>query len=206
MRHIATGILLSLSVSALASVQDDLSNNLTPQQAMENAAASCGDNGGCLESAIQDMIAAGVDIATVATVAEASGASLTQIISAATAQGVSGADAVQAAASTPSGQDLRAVLVAADTAGVAQTDAVQGAINTGASSSQVMSAAIQARFSPENFIAAITQAETGATGAGNQDGGQQGNQDNQQDQGNQQNNQQQSNQNNGQPQVTVSPI
>ncbi len=100
MRKLFTGILLAAALPAFANIATDLEAGLSADKAIENAVAACGGASDCQDLAIEEALAAGID--------------LDSVISAAIASGVNAADAQQAA--IDAGQNESAVQSAVTTA------------------------------------------------------------------------------------------
>jgi hypothetical protein len=100
MRKLFTGILLAAALPASANIATDLEAGLSADAAIANAVAACDGGATCQELAIEEALAAGID--------------LDSVISAAIASGVNAADAQQAA--IDAGQSESAVQSAVTTA------------------------------------------------------------------------------------------
>lgn len=89
MRKLFTGILLAAALPASASITSDIeAGELATADIINNAIAACGGSASCQELAIEEAVAAGVDITSVVNLAIASGVDAGKAIAAATAAGL----------------------------------------------------------------------------------------------------------------------
>lgn len=156
-KSVFTGIFLSASLSAFASIEQDIKNDISPNQALTNAVALCQGSGSCLQLAVQDLLIAKVDIDTVVSIALSQNISITQISSAAKAQKVSTTQLIEAAIKA----DIPATeaITAASTAALKSGDSVQA----------VMAAAIAAKDKDGNKVDNIDLVQGVTQGAVNAD-------------------------------------
>ena len=136
MRNLFAGILLAAALPASASISSELAaGDASASDIINNAMAACGGSGSCQALAIEDAIAAGVDITTVINIAVASGADATTVIKAASAAGLK------------SGKSVDTVLAAALKAEGVPAETVLGGVTAGAASSGTSVADAQAAVS-----------------------------------------------------------
>jgi hypothetical protein len=141
---LASAIIIAASTSAFADMKADLANGATAADLVTKAVAACGGSNSCQELALEEMLAAGVDIDTVAAAAVDAGMSVTTIVNAAIAADAPAADAITAAtgAAVKAGQSVDAVMAEAQSipgvpADVALAAAGNGAVQGGASQDAV---------------------------------------------------------------------
>jgi hypothetical protein len=141
---LASAIILAASTSAFADMKADIANGATAADLVTKAAAACAGSNSCQELALEEMLAAGVDIDTVAAAAVDAGMSVTTIVNAAIAADVAPTAAITAAtgAAVKSGQSVDAVMAEAQTIpGVPAADAIaaagKGAVQGGADTDTV---------------------------------------------------------------------
>lgn len=141
---LASAIILAASTTAFADMKTDIDNGATAADLITAAVASCGGSNSCQELALQEMLAAGVDINTVAAAAVDAGMSVTTIVNAAIAADATPSAAITAAtgAAVKAGQSVDAVMTEAQSipgvpANVAIAAAGKGAVQGGASQDSV---------------------------------------------------------------------
>jgi len=141
---LASAIILAASTTAFADMKTDIDNGATAADLITAAVASCGGSNSCQELALQEMLAAGVDINTVAAAAVDAGMSVTTIVNAAIAADATPSAAITAAtgAAVNAGQSVDAVMAEAQSipgvpANVAIAAAGKGAVQGGASQDSV---------------------------------------------------------------------
>ena len=141
---LASAIILAASTTAFADMKTDIDNGATAADLITAAVASCGGSNSCQELALQEMLAAGVDINTVAAAAVDAGMSVTTIVNAAIAADATPSAAITAAtgAAVKAGQSVDAVMAEAQSipgvpANVAIAAAGKGAVQGGASQDSV---------------------------------------------------------------------
>jgi hypothetical protein len=145
---LASAIILVASTSAFADVKADIENGATADDLVVQAIAGCAGNGSCEEAALAEILAAGVDIDTVAAAAVNAGMSVTTVVKAAIAAKVDPATAVTAAtsAAVKAGKSVEAVLAEVKSipevpADIAIAAASKGAVQAGASQASVVAIA-----------------------------------------------------------------
>lgn len=145
MRKLLTALLLTASLPAFASIADDVKNDISAADIATTAAEGCAGNAGCLETALQEMLDAGLALETVATAAVLAGISAEAFTNAAQKAGFGGGAALIAF------QNSNA-LINAPASGVnsnAKTPGKPAGSNTGSGSNNRPPATATATTTPE---------------------------------------------------------
>jgi hypothetical protein len=131
---LASAIILAASTSAFADVKADIENGATAADLVNQAIAGCAGSSSCQETALAEILAAGVDIETVAAAAVSAGMSVTTVIKAAIAANIAPAAAVTAAtsAAVKAGKSVDAVLAEVQSIPEVPADVAVAATSKGA--------------------------------------------------------------------------
>ena len=173
MRNLFAGILLAAALPASASISSELAaGDASASDIINNAMAACGGSGSCQALAIEDAVAAGVDITTVINLAIAAGADAKAAVAAASA------------AALKAGKSVDTVLAAALAADGVPAETALGGVTAGATASGTSTADAQAAVAkaatslnvdPQVIVAGVTGTPTAPTAGGNNSGNNAGN-------------------------------
>jgi hypothetical protein len=136
---LASAIILAASTSAFADVKADIENGATAADLVNQAIAGCAGSSSCQETALAEILAAGVDIDTVAVAAVSAGMSVTTVVKAAIAAKVDPATAVTAAtsAAVKAGKSVGEVLAEVKSIPEVPAEVVIAATSKGAAQASV---------------------------------------------------------------------
>ena len=173
MRNLFAGILLAAALPASASISSELAaGDASASDIINNAMAACGGSGSCQALAIEDAVAAGVDITTVINLAIAAGADAKAAVAAASAAGLK------------AGKSVDTVLAAALAADGVPAETALGGVTAGAAESgssaaeaqdAVAKAATSLSVDPQVIVAGVTGTPAAPTAGGNNSGNNAGN-------------------------------
>jgi len=173
MRNLFAGILLAAALPASASISSELAaGDASASDIINNAMAACGGSGSCQALAIEDAVAAGVDITTVINLAIAAGADAKAAVAAASAAGLK------------AGKSVDTVLAAALAADGVPAETALGGVTAGAAESgssvaeaqdAVAKAATSLNVDPQVIAAGVTGTPIAPTAGGNNAGNNAGN-------------------------------
>ena len=173
MRNLFAGILLAAALPASASISSELAaGDASASDIINNAMAACGGSGSCQALAIEDAVAAGVDITTVINLAIAAGADAKAAVAAASAAALKAGKSVDtvlaaalAADGVPAATVLSGVTAGATASGTSTADA-QAAVAKAATSLNV---------DPQVIASGVTGTPIVPTAGGNNSGNNAGN-------------------------------
>ena len=173
MRNLFAGILLAAALPASASISSELAaGDASASDIINNAMAACGGSGSCQALAIEDAVAAGVDITTVINLAIAAGADAKAAVAAASAAGLK------------AGKSVDTVLAAALAADGVPAETALGGVTAGAAESgssaaeaqdAVAKAATSLSVDPQVIASGVTGTPIAPTAGGNDAGNNAGN-------------------------------
>ncbi|MBL4799504.1 MAG: hypothetical protein JKY50_19035 [Oleispira sp.] len=96
MRKFFTALLLTASLPAFAGIAEDVKNDIPAAAIAKSAVESCAGNAGCLETALKEMLDAGLTLEVVATAAASAGIGIATFTNAAKSAGFDGGSALVA--------------------------------------------------------------------------------------------------------------